>query len=58
MAAATNPPWKRSNPKASGTTHHLTSSETASAKRSAKKSGGLIRIWFDNVRAVAKGKNK
>lgn len=59
-AAKKKPPWERSNPKKNSArkTHHLTSSEKASAKRSAKEAGRPYPNLVDNLRAAGKGEKK
>jgi hypothetical protein len=52
-------PWDKGNPKAAnGESHHLSASQKASAKRSAKKAGRPYPNLVDNMRAAAKGKSR
>ena len=53
-------PWDRPNPHAKDgkATHHLTPSEKASAKRSAKKAGRPYPNLVDNMQAASKGGKK
>jgi hypothetical protein len=53
-------PWDRPNPheKDGKSTHHLTPSEKASAKRSAKKAGRPYPNLVDNMHAATKGGKK
>ena len=53
-------PWDRPSPheKDGKATHHLTPSEKASAKRSAKKAGRPYPNLVDNLQAASKGGKK
>jgi len=56
--ASKREPWDKPNPKDGKATHHLTPSEKASAKRSAKKAGRPYPNLVDNMHAASKGKKK
>ncbi len=52
-------PWDKPNPKSKRSrTRTLSSSQKATAKRSAKKAGRPYPNLVDNMRAAAKGKTK
>lgn len=58
MAAKTKP-WKRKNPQAAkGRSKHLTPSQKAEAKASAKRAGRKYPNLVDNMRVAAKAKRK
>jgi len=58
--ASEKDPWDRANPhpKDGKATHHLTPSERASAKRSAKKAGRPYPNLVDNMHAASKRAKK
>lgn len=59
MVVKKKTPWERPNPEKKGKkTHHLSESEKAAAKRSAKKAGRPYPNLVDNMKLTKKSKEK
>ncbi|RUP00530.1 hypothetical protein [Hyphomicrobium sp.] len=59
MATARKAPWDKKNPRAkAGKSRHLTASQKARAKKTAKKAGRPYPNLVDNMRVAKKSKAK